>query len=245
MKPPVAVVFVISFSLLAISKAQAECTLATLTGPYGFHAHGFNLGGEERFAAVGFVTFDGKGGADIKIVTSRDGVIRRPAPFTARYDVNKDCTATIDGRGTGGNLQDMVIVDGGNEIRSLVREPSQAVWHALYKKRTVEGCTADIMDGSWGYSLQGAILQGESFREAAIMGWVTFNAKTGRLTGTELRNVGGELVTLNVDTTYTVNLDCTVETAGLSYSALLGNGSETFLMRTIDGWVVSGFPKKQ
>ena len=73
---------------------------------------------------------------------------------------------------------------------------------------------------------------------------MTFDAKTGRLTGTELRNVGGELFTLTVDSTFTVDLDCTVQTAGLSYSALVGTGSETFLMRTIDGWVVSGFPKK-
>jgi|GEM_PF-4422062 len=89
---------ILPFSLLVSSGAHAECTLATLQGPYGFHHHGFQQGGQQLFASAGIVTFDGVGGSEVRLVTSRDGVITHGTPFTARYRVNPDCTAIIDGR---------------------------------------------------------------------------------------------------------------------------------------------------
>lgn len=240
------IILVILFlSVLVVSNAQAEekCTEAALNGRYGFHLHGFQFGGEELFAAVGIVTFDGAGGGDRNLMTSMHGVIQRGVG-RHRYVINPDCTGYIMNE-PGSLIQDIVIVDGGNEIRSLAHTPVWApVWTGLYKKQRVEGCTAANWEGTWGYSLQGSILRDESFRPAAIMGRVTFDG-VGRLTGTEGRVVGEEFVTLDVDTTYTVEPDCTLETAGLSYGVLVGDGSETFLIRTIDGWVVTGFPKRQ
>ncbi len=243
-KKPI-VLGVVFLSALIVSNAQAggECSEATLQGPYGFHTNGVNRGGQQLFASVGIVTFDGVGRAVTDLTTSRDGVISRGS-VDAEYVVYPDCTGYIMNMG-GGLFQDIVLVDGGNEIRSLASNPDAVpIWTGLYKKQTLSDCTAADMAGNWGYSFQGSILRDESFRPAGIIGLATFDG-VGRITGTESRNVGGESVTLPVDTTYTVSSDCTGETAGLSHFVLVGDGSEAFLIRTIDGWVVTGFPKRQ
>jgi hypothetical protein len=236
---------ILSLSVLVAIHAQAgePCTEATLRGPYGFHTHGVTFAGQQLFASVGLVIFDGLGRIDVTLTSSRNGEILR-SRLGGSYSVNSDCTGHIM-NDTGGLVQDIVIVDGGNEIRSLARNPdSSPVWTGLYKKQRVEGCTAANMEGNWGYSFQGSILDGESFSPVGIIGWVTFDG-VGSLTGTELRNVGGRLVALPIDTTYTVGSDCAGQTAGLSYFVLVGDGSEALLIRTIDGWVVTGFPKRQ
>jgi hypothetical protein len=226
------------------AQASQDCTAATLQGPYGFHTNGVSVQlGIQLFASVGIVTFDGAGRFDATLSSSRDGVIRR-ASFQGSYAVNPDCTGEIR-NDAGGLVQDTVIVDGGKEIRSLARNPDALpVWTGLFKKQEVAGCSAASMEGNWGYSFQGSILVEGSFRPAAITGLVRFDG-VGRVTGTESRNVGGEPVQLQVDTNYTVAGDCSGETAGLSYFVLVGDGSEAFLIRTIDGWVVTGFPKRQ
>ena|GEM_PF-1806089 len=236
---------ILLLSVFVVPDAQAGggCTEATLQGPYGFHTNGVQYAGQQLFAAVGITTFDGVGRWDSTLATSRDGVISRNNP-RGSYAVNSDCTGYMMNDSIG-LIQDIVIVDGGKEVRTLARNPDfSPIWTGLYKKQTLSECTAANMAGNWGYSFQGSILVDESFRPAGIIGLATFDGE-GRITGTELRNLGGESVTLPIKTTYTVASDCSGETAGLSYFVLVGDGSESFLIRTIDGWVVTGFPKRQ
>lgn len=239
------IVVILFLSGLAGSSAQAgeKCTEATLNGRYGFHTQGVRYGGQELFVTVGITTFDGAGRWASRNTASRNGKISRGNP-SGRYTVNSECTGSMMNEG-GGLIQDIVIVDGDNEIRSLARNPDTSpVWAGLYKKQRVEQCTAANMKGSWGYSFQGSIFEGESVRPAAVAGLATFDGK-GSVRVTEWRNVGGEYTELSLEAGYSVSSDCTIETGTTSYGTFVGDGSETFTMRTIDGWVVSGFPKKQ
>ena len=82
-------------SLLSLgmsSRAQADCTEASLKGTFAFSCTG--TGGGVPIAAVGLLTFDGKGQVAGRYTFSDNGAITRGAAVTGTYTVNADCTAS-------------------------------------------------------------------------------------------------------------------------------------------------------
>lgn len=91
------------------------CSKATLQGSFGFYQTGFTPDGP--LAAIGIVSYDGKGNNHGRQTISRNGVFKF-LEFDGTYAVNPDCT--IDGGA--------IIVDDGNELYNLSRTSGNAVY---------------------------------------------------------------------------------------------------------------------
>lgn len=103
----------IALALLGLTPASAEqensgtgCSLASLNGTYGAYRTGTAPYGP--VAAQNLYYFDGEGGWNLVMNISRNGEISVDEYWEGEYNVNEDCTGTIDG--TSARL---VIVDGG------------------------------------------------------------------------------------------------------------------------------------
>ena len=230
---------------LVVTNAHAgeECSEATLQGPYGFHAIGSSPAGAD-FAVVGLTTFNGLGRWHSDNTSKVDGVISRSST-KGTYAVSSDCTGYMldDSELV---IQQIVIVGGGNELRSLASmndAPPNAHWTGLYKKQSVEECTAATLAGGWGYSSQGSLRVSEPPQPATVVGRGTFD-NAGGLVATEWRVVGDEFITRSFDTPYTISSDCTGTTGG-SYFVLVGDGSEAFAIATTRNYPDIIFLKKQ
>lgn len=103
------------------------CTNATLKGTFGYHRSGTNHSGATvtDIAAVGFVTFDGKGGLTGSQHISRNGVFTEVAS-AGFYHVKPDCTFTLSDA-TNTVIANGVIVDKGKELYALSMTPGNAV----------------------------------------------------------------------------------------------------------------------
>jgi hypothetical protein len=109
--------------------AQSSCTLATLTGTYGFSATGYNpINTKTRSSApqspaseVGLVTFDGAGNFSTSFIDVTNGG-GTSFTDTGTYTVNSDCTGSFHLEGLDIHLQG-VIVGGGTEVLATVTDP--------------------------------------------------------------------------------------------------------------------------
>lgn len=100
------------------------CSVATLSGTYGFFRSGTITQGP--LAAVGTGEYDGRGFFTIRQTTSRNGTFSEGG-FDGPYEVNADCTGrwlTPDRQGMVGYF---VIVDSGNEFYFLSTSPGNTV----------------------------------------------------------------------------------------------------------------------
>ena len=239
----VAIIAVLGALVVTNAHAGKECSEATLQGPYGLQVDGISPAGAD-FAVVGLTTFDGLGGWHSDNTSKVDGVISR-SNAKGRYAVSSDCTGyMLDDSEL--LIQQIVIVDGGNEMRSLARmtdAPPNAHWTGLYKKQRVEDCTAATLEGAWGYSFQGSLRVSEPPQPATVAGRGTFDG-AGIFSAIEWRVVGDEFITRSFDTPYTVSSDCTGTTGG-SYFVLVGDGSEGFAIATTRNYPDIIFLKKQ
>lgn len=114
----------------------APCSNATLKGDYGFTITGQILGGPSAglVAGVAMTSFDGDGN-----LTQVDHVVHngvppaldwRPAAASSSYNVNADCTGTMEIDFTDGSpsLHVFIVVDRmGREIRAVVNNPGTAI----------------------------------------------------------------------------------------------------------------------
>lgn len=112
--------------------AQGGCSLATLTGNYGFTSSGFTTpnhsikGTEVPFAVVGAGAFDGAGNFSITYTLAIRGGISQGLTTSGTYTVNSDCTgtATFTAGAAAGTTENMVIVSGGAEVFQIITTPS-------------------------------------------------------------------------------------------------------------------------
>jgi hypothetical protein len=239
----VAIIAVLGALVVTNAHAGKECSEATLQGAYGFQVNGISPAGEQ-LAVVGLTTFDGLGGWHSDNTNKVDGVISRSS-VKGTYVVSSDCTGYMldDSELV---FQQIVIVDGGNEMRSLASmtdAPPNAHWTGLYKKQRVEDCTAVTLGGAWGYSFQGSLRVSDPPQPATVVGRGTFD-NAGYFDATEWRVVGDEFITRSFNTPYTVSSDCTGTTAG-SYFVLVGDGSEAFGIATTRNYPDIGILKRQ
>ena len=241
----VAIIAVLSALVVTNAHAGEECSEATLQGPYGLQVDGISPAGAD-FAVVGLTTFDGLGGWHSDNTSKVDGVISRSST-KGTYAVSSDCTGYMldDSEPL---IQQIVIVDGGNEMRSLASmsdAPPNAHWTGLYKKQNIKDCTAATMEGNWGYSVQGWRSVDESFQPVTLAGRATLDG-AGSFDGTEWRVLGDDFNPVPVfHISYTVSSDCTGETNTRYYFVPVGDGSDAFLIRTASGYVTTGSMKKQ
>jgi hypothetical protein len=112
--------------------ASTGCSLATLTGPYGFTQTGFfnfaekGGGGYAPTADVGLVTFDGDGNFTANFTDSTNGKVTTGLSAPGTYAVNPDCTGTlsIENVTSPGETSPytIVIVGGGTELMAIAAQ---------------------------------------------------------------------------------------------------------------------------
>ena len=120
---------------------ERECSTRTLRGDYGLVGAGtraLGSGATEAFAIVAMVTYDGNGTfTSVGTSHGQTSGVRRGAPASGTYHVNADCTGgqvtNIPGLPP---LEDaFVIVDRGNEVRTVVISPATTMASANLRKR--------------------------------------------------------------------------------------------------------------
>jgi len=128
---------VAAFLLFAAPCAYAQCSNSTLNGEYSFTVHGQSLSADGSTSTglidgIGYITFDGKGGATqedfvVKNGTEVPGNMPTESGFhtgeTGTYAVSPDdCTATLDITLSPGNTRSeaLVISNRGSALHGIV-----------------------------------------------------------------------------------------------------------------------------
>ena len=104
-------------------KAEPRCSQATLSGTYvtaGSGTLGANTTGAAAYAAMGKVTYDGRGNGDAIFTQSVAGTISRKISAAGTYTVNADCTGSKNFGGPSGTNYDFVVTADGREIIWIV-----------------------------------------------------------------------------------------------------------------------------
>ena len=117
---------------LPVVHAQSGCSVATLTGNYGFNNPGFTTptksvsGNEDPFAVVGVFAFDGAGNLSSTDTVAFKGVISPGLTSSGTYTVNSDCTGSISftAGAHSGITFNTVIIGGGPEVFGIETTPS-------------------------------------------------------------------------------------------------------------------------
>jgi hypothetical protein len=125
---------------VAQDAAGFRCTAATIRGTYGGQMQGTNFvpgGGAQAVIGVIIRTYDGVGNFTQvdNIKGSITGIVP-DRPGSGTYQVNPDCTGiTLFQPGPGITLEErLVIVDHGNEIRSIVSSPLPVMVSSVQKR---------------------------------------------------------------------------------------------------------------
>ena len=130
-----AIISVTAFaSLLGLgidSRAQAECSTASLKGTFGLTCQG-TLGGLPA-AEVGVATYDGRGHVVGKSTISLNGTVTTDVPFEGTYTLNADCTGSATF--TDGSQLALSLDDRKRELRVLATVPAGNVYTCLKRKQ--------------------------------------------------------------------------------------------------------------
>lgn len=140
-------VCVVAAAILWARPAQASCDNSTISGSYGWHAHGFGhngmpeapvpAGGSQPAALQGDITFDGNG--NITHGTQKVSVGGTQVPtftFAGSYSVDADCSGTVTRVITQGSnvTWSIEVVNGGAEILFLYREPGITIEGTMVRR---------------------------------------------------------------------------------------------------------------
>jgi hypothetical protein len=124
----------------AAAQEGYRCTEATIQGTYGGQMQGTNPapgGGIQTVIGVIVRTYDGHGGfTQIDNIKGSVTGIVPDRPGSGTYEVNADCTGiTLFQPGPGITLEErMVIVDHGNEIRTIISSPLPVMTSSVQKR---------------------------------------------------------------------------------------------------------------
>ena len=128
------------FTVVPVVHAQSGCSVATLSGNYGFTFNGFLLdkqksGGKKAapWVGAGLATFDGAGNAIATWAQSFNGQISTNNSWTGTYSVNADCTGSLTSTNGGANMS-FAIVGGGAEVLGVDIDHNIA-WTIDFKKQ--------------------------------------------------------------------------------------------------------------
>lgn len=211
------------------------CSLNTVRGTWAYQGHGTVMMSVPAnpapvpvpFAALGIGPIDYQGRYTVHATISLGGEIRE-VDFSGLIRVNADCTATDTY--SSGSLQGanrLVILDNGNEIRSMPTEfpmgPAAAIFHLRRISRAEPQCTSGMVRGAYVASREGIVLMqipGQSQPvPTPFSAIVTANVQwNGNGTAASTASMGGTIVNFEFSSaSFQVNTDCT---ATLDYTAV-------------------------
>jgi hypothetical protein len=102
------------------------CTSASLHGSYGFYRTGSTSAGP--LAALGSLTFDGKGNLTGSQSVSRNGVFTFDLPIVGPYVVNEDCTGKFLAPDGVTEVARVVVTDRGSGFYIMSESAGNAVY---------------------------------------------------------------------------------------------------------------------
>jgi hypothetical protein len=117
--------------IVPVARAQSGCSVATLSGNYGFTGSGFASlnhsvkGAEVPVAYSGSETFDGVGNLSAVFTAANNGTISTGQTASGTYTVNSDCSGSASFT-TGGTFN-LVVVSGGAEFMVIQTDPGNTV----------------------------------------------------------------------------------------------------------------------
>ena len=113
---------------IAVSRAEARCSNATLRGRYVFHTDGIVLPAGTRRVNLAVITFDGAGHFENHFTVNDNGVVTRDVVIST-YQLNADC------RGTTGTGADLVALENGEEFFTIPATTGGPVLNLGFGKR--------------------------------------------------------------------------------------------------------------
>ena len=113
---------------IAVSRAEARCSNATLRGRYVFHTDGIVLPAGTRRVNLAVITFDGAGHFENHFTVNDNGVVTRDVVIST-YQLNADC------RGTTGTGADLVALENGEEFFTIPATTGGPVINLGFGKR--------------------------------------------------------------------------------------------------------------
>jgi hypothetical protein len=265
-KKTLSVCFISTFLLLAPGIASAQCSNATLTGPWGFNIQGtspstisgsYGMVPSDRrspkgvspdgipqfettinsFAIAGIITFDGKGNFTATFVYDGKDTV------SGTYTVNSNCSFTLYGLPF--FPLDGIFVNGFTQFQLIIgRAGYTGVGSGVKISAT---CTNASPAGNWGYSIQG--MYGPSDLNFFTIGTLAFDGAghvVGPITLLSTGVLGNEGF---ITGTYSVNSDCTftmqLSSLPISYFGVFTNAVTQFYVVAENGNAVSGFGQRQ
>ncbi len=117
--------------IVPVVHAQSGCSVASLSGNYGFTGSGFASlnhsakGAEAPVAYSGLENFDGAGNFSATFTVVNNGTISTGQTAAGTYTVNSDCTGTAS-FATGGTFN-LTVVSGGAELLVIQTDPGNTV----------------------------------------------------------------------------------------------------------------------
>ncbi|MBZ5618674.1 MAG: hypothetical protein LAQ69_08130 [Acidobacteriia bacterium] len=205
------------------------CAATDIHGPYGFQLAGTTTisGAETPIAVVGRLVFDGKDGISGVSSVNFNGLFLGN-PTTGNYEINTDCTMTLNLQDTSGAFQHFSgkAAPGGNRVEIHQSDPGTGERGLLV--RTADGCSVAGFSGQYNFTVSG------SATPLASEG----SKGSGSAKALVQADGAGNLVILrgNVKTsgTYTVDSDCFVQ-----MDLGLADGDTSALMK-LRGVLVNG-----
>jgi len=247
----------ISISFLITGAFAQECSVASLTGAYGYTLSGTVTNAENRpitNSQVGRIVFDGKGGfTGVGAVTS--GAKVEVGEFTGQIAIGADCTATGKTVSSGNSTDfDLVVVNAGSDF-ALVLRASDATLSGNGTKVEGQGaCTPSILTGTYGYQGDGVVAMDGKAVSTAEIGILTFDGK-GAFSGTSSLISAGQSTRQSFTGTYELTDICfaaaVYKVGDVAYQMnfmVTGGGNQILYSELASGYVATGagtrtFPK--
>ena len=110
----------------AAKDRDGVCTNASLSGSYGFYRTGSTSAGP--LAALGSLTFDGKGTVTGNQSVSRNGAFTFDVPIAGPYVLNEDCTGKLLAPDGVTEVARVVVTDRGNGFYIMSESAGNAVY---------------------------------------------------------------------------------------------------------------------
>ena len=256
---------------LAIKGEGYACSDSTLSGTYLYRLSGLTYKGNAAinttaatvgFTAVGLMRLNGLGGGSGAESVSNAGVLSNRS-FTPSYQVNPDCTATINlsscplehCAGQVQSLPNLLVANDGSQANFLNTVPDTSILGEIWQVPD-GGCSPESVVGTYRFMTQGSGMNGHgnamttaSSVAFGSSGFLRLNSD-GTLVANDIAAFGGLILPRKQESSWFIRSDC----SGGFIASPLANGTDIYvapgggqfvLLNAFSGTIVSGVYRKQ
>jgi hypothetical protein len=234
---------------------QRVCTTTAIKGDFALSVNGTVLGSTPisgPFMRLGSMVMDGNGGADVTTLALYNGINFGLEHYSGTYTVTSDCAIDFhfflpNPVNLESEFKGEIAANGTDIVFMLLGAGVPNTVVAFANKRTVANCSAEDVQGSWRFEING-------FRNLPPFGTGTAYRQVGQIRADRSGGMVGSFITNNAGViapetgtgTYSVATDCTFDLnysiGGSPYSvrgSLLGK-SKAYIGLNMPGPTVTG-----